>query len=178
MCVVKNCTFENTDNGIRIKTDRTRGGAVENIVYEDLTMTNVRGAITITCYYPKIPATDDAQPVTETTPKFKNITIRNLTATSSKSAGVIVGLPESEVQGVTLENVTIAAKKQGLEIRNAKGVTLKNTKVTAKEGEPYLVQDAEVAGLPTRGRLAAFGRTAVVSRHSSETPPGRPVAAR
>ncbi len=145
---VKNCTFENTDNGIRIKTDRSRGGDVEDIVYEDLTMTNVRGAITITCYYPKIPATDDAQPVTETTPKFKNITIRNLAATSSKSAGVIVGLPESQVQGVTLENVTIAAQQQGLEIRNAKGVTLTNTKVTAKEGEPYLVQDAEVAGLP------------------------------
>jgi polygalacturonase len=40
---VKNCTFENTDNGIRIKSDRTRGGRVEDIVFEDIKMMNVRG---------------------------------------------------------------------------------------------------------------------------------------
>ncbi len=145
--LVKNCTFENTDNGIRIKSDRKRGGTVENLVCEDITMKDVRGAITITSYYPKIPATDTAQPVTETTPKYKNITIRNLTATSSKAAGVIVGLPESYIENVLLENVTITAEQTGLEIRNAKGVQLKNVKVTPKKGEPLIVKDAEVAGL-------------------------------
>ncbi len=145
--LVKNCTFENTDNGIRIKSDRKRGGTVENLVCENITMKNVRGAITITSYYPKIPATDTAQPVTETTPKYKNITIRNLTATSSKAAGVVVGLPESYIENVLLENVTITAEQTGLEIRNAKGVQLKNVKVTPKKGEPLIVKDAEVAKL-------------------------------
>lgn len=145
--VVRNCTFEDTDNGLRIKSDRKRGGTVENLLYENITMKNVRGAITITSYYPRIPATDEAQPVTATTPKYKNITIRNLTATSSKSAGVIVGLPESLIENVLLENVTIVAEQGGLEIRNAKGVTLKNVKVTAKKGESIIVKDAEVSGL-------------------------------
>lgn len=145
--LVRNCTFEDTDNGIRIKSDRKRGGTVENFVCEDITMKNVRGAITITSYYPKIPATDTAQPVTETTPKYKNITIRNLTATSSRSAGVIVGLPESHIENVLLENVTITAEQGGLEVRNAKGVTFKNVKITAKKGEPIIVKDAEVKGL-------------------------------
>jgi polygalacturonase len=145
--LVRNCTFENTDNGIRIKSDRKRGGTVENLVCENITMKNVRGAITITSYYPRIPATDEAQPVTETTPKYKNITIRNLTATSSRSAGVIVGLPESYIENVLLENVTIEAEQGGLEVRNAKGVTFKNVKVTAKKGEAIIVKDAEVAGL-------------------------------
>lgn len=145
--LVKNCTFENTDNGIRIKSDRKRGGTVENFVCEDITMKNVQGAITLTSYYPKIPKTDTAQPVTDTTPKYKNITIRNLTATSTKAAGVIVGLPESPIENVLLENVTIAAEQGGLEIRHAKGVTLKNVQVTAKKGEPFIVKDAEVAGL-------------------------------
>jgi polygalacturonase len=145
--LVRNCTFENTDNGIRIKSDRKRGGTVENLVCENITMKNVRGAITITSYYPRIPATDEAQPVTETTPKYKNITIRNLTATSSRSAGVIVGLPESYIENVLLENVTIEAEQGGLEVRNARGVTFKNVKVTAKKGEAIIVKDAEVAGL-------------------------------
>ena len=142
--LVKNCTFENTDYGIRIKSDRKRGGTVENLLYEDITMKDVRGAITITSYYPKIPATDTAQPVTETTPKYRNITIKNLTATSSKAAGVIVGLPESQIENILLENVTISAEETGLEIRHAKGVRLKNVKVTPKKGEPLIVKDADV----------------------------------
>lgn len=145
--LVRDCTFEETDNGIRIKSDRKRGGTVENVVFENLTMKNVRGAITLTSYYPRIPATDEAQAVTETTPKYKNITIRNLTATSSKAAGVIVGLPESYVENVLLENVSITAEQGGLEVRNARGVTFKNVKVTAKKGEPFIIKDAEVAGL-------------------------------
>ena len=145
---VRHCQFEGTENGIRIKSDRGRGGLVDNIVYEDLTMKDVVGAITITSYYPKIPATDSAQPVTAETPKYQNIRIANLKASSTKSAGVIVGLPESQMRNVTLENVEIAAAKAGLTIRNAGGVRLKNVSVTAKEGPPFVVQDAEVEGLP------------------------------
>jgi polygalacturonase len=150
--LVRNCTFEDTDNGIRIKSDRKRGGTVENMVCEDITMKNVHGAITITSYYPRIPATDTAQPVTSTTPKYKNITIKNLTATSTKSAGVIVGLPESQIENVVLENVSIAAEQGGLEVRHAKGVTFKNVKVTAKKGEPFIIKDAEVSGLESAAK--------------------------
>jgi len=144
---VRRVSFEDTDNGIRIKSDRKRGGLVENVVCEDITMKNVRGAITITSYYPKIPATDTTQAVTNTTPKYRNITIRNVKGTSSKSLGSIVGLPESHLENVILDNVTLDAADAGLEIRNAKGVEFKNVKLTAKKGEPVIVQNAEVKGL-------------------------------
>jgi len=143
--LVRNCTFENTVNGIRIKSDRTRGGTVENFVCEDITMKNVRGAITITSYYPKIPATDAAQPVTATTPAYRNITIRNLTANSTRDAGVMVGLPESPLENVRLENVTITAERAGLEIRHARGVTLHNVSITPRQGEPLIIKDAQVS---------------------------------
>ena len=61
--------------------------------------------------------------------------------------GVIVGLPESQLENVLLENVQIEAEGTGLEIRNAKGVEFKNVKITAKSGEPVIVKDAEVKGL-------------------------------
>ena len=142
--VVERCHFQDTENGIRIKSPRGRGGAVENLSYTDITMTNVDPAIVITCYYPKIPKEDTAQPVTDTTPAFRNIRIKNLTATCTREAGVIIGLPESPISNVVLENVNITATKTGLTVRNAKGVQLKNTQVSPKEGPPLIVQDAEV----------------------------------
>ncbi|TWU00220.1 Endo-polygalacturonase precursor [Botrimarina colliarenosi] len=142
--IVRNCTFEDTDNGIRIKSDRKRGGTVENLLCENITMKNVAGAITITSYYPKIPAeVEEAQPITKTTPRYRNITIRNLTATSTKDAGFIVGLPECPIENVLLENVQITAKRAGLEIRHARGVVLNNVEVTAEKGEPIVKRDVE-----------------------------------
>lgn len=148
---VRNCTFENTDNGLRIKSRRERGGRVENILYENCTLTNVHPAISIAAYYQqsthaKFPKDDAAQPVNETTPIFRNITIRNIAAHSTTEAGLIVGLPESLVENVVLENVTITAK-EGLTIANAKGITLKNVKIISEKSEPFLLHNAQVAGL-------------------------------
>jgi polygalacturonase len=150
--LVRNCTFENTDNGLRIKSRREKGGRVENIRYEDCTLKNVQPALAIVTYYQpcmsaKSPLDDVAQPVTATTPIFRNISLKNITAFSTKAAGMIVGLPEAPVENLLLENVTIVAEETGLEIRHAKGVQLKNVKVTAKKGEPFIVRDAEVSGL-------------------------------
>jgi polygalacturonase len=145
--VVRNCTFEDTDNGIRIKSPRGKGGKVENLVYENLTMKNVKGAITFTCYYPKIPKGDKAQPMTDETPAFRNIRVKNLKATSSADAGVIVGLPESRVVDVVLENVSIEAAKAGLLIQNADAVKLKDVKVTCPSGRPVIVENAGVEGV-------------------------------
>jgi polygalacturonase len=144
---VQRCTFQDTDNGIRIKSPRGKGGTVENCTYRDITMTNVDPAITFTCYYPKVPKEDPAQPLTPRTPVFRNIRITNLNATCPRAAGLIVGLPESPISGLVLENVKISAATTGLDIRNAKGVRFQNVRVTAGKGRPYLVENAQVEGL-------------------------------
>ena len=88
---VKHCTFQDTENGLRIKSPRGKGGTVENIKYSDITMVNVDPAILFTCYYPKIPKIDSGEAITASTPVFRNIQISNLTATCPRGAGVIVG---------------------------------------------------------------------------------------
>ena len=151
---MKNCTFENTENGIRIKSQRGKGGIVENIFCDGITMSNVNPAITLTCYYANNSSGDTNQPavadeatkVSEKIPTYRNIRISNLTATCPKSAGTIVGLPESCISNVVLENVKISAAKS-FEIRNAKGVQLKNVTVTVTQGEPFKLENAEVSGL-------------------------------
>ncbi len=143
---VQRCTFQDTENGLRIKSPRGKGGIVEDINYSDITMKNVDPAITFTCYYPKIPKVDAGEAVNATTPIFRNIHISNLTATCPRGAGIIVGLPESPVSGVTLENVHITAA-EGLSIRNAQGVQLKQVQVDVKQGPAFILEKAQVDGL-------------------------------
>ncbi|HTL73836.1 MAG TPA: glycosyl hydrolase family 28 protein, partial [bacterium] len=153
---VRNCTFENTENGIRIKSDIRRGGIVENLVCENITMKNVNPAITLTCVYQGTSAGDKQPGLAQTSavsggnvPIFRNIRISNLTATCSKAAGLILGLPESCIANVVLENVKITAAKP-FAISNAKGVKLKNVSVSVPKGEPFKLENAEVAGLPEK----------------------------
>ena len=127
--------FENTDNGIRVKANRDRGNDVGHLVFRDIEMKNVKNALIISEYYPKVlpPDGDVAQPVTRLTPHFHDIVLENVTATGGANAGAIVGLPESPVTGVVLRNVKISAE-HGLTIGYAE-VTGSGVLVEAGEGQ-------------------------------------------
>jgi polygalacturonase len=154
---VRNCTFENTANGIRIKSQRGKGGIVESVSYSDIVMKNVNPAITFTCYYmynsagdavqKSAPKEDSAQAVDDKTPVYRNIRISNLQATTKRAAGDIVGLPESQISNVVLENIQITAATTGLSVKNARGIHFKNVQVTCKDGPPVIVDNAQVEGL-------------------------------
>lgn len=103
--------FRNTDNGVRVKSNRDRGADIGHLTFRDLTMEDVGTAVLITEYYPRIPEHDTAQPVTRLTPHFHDILIENLTATGAKQTGVIAGLPESPITTIKLENVHISGQK-------------------------------------------------------------------
>jgi len=127
--------FKGTDQGIRIKSARDRGNDVSNISFKDITMEDVKTAILITEYYPHPSPEGEvpAEPVSRLTPKFHDISIENVTATGSNSAGTIVGLPESPVLALTMKNVNIAAKT-GFSIAYAT-VSLDKVTVTSTTGD-------------------------------------------
>ncbi len=129
--------FEGTDNGIRVKANRDRGNDVSHLVFRDIEMKDVKNALVISEYYPKIlpPESETAQPVTRLTPHFHDIVLENVTATGSASAGAIVGLPEAPVAGVVLRNVKIGAQH---------GLTIGHAEVS---GTGVVVQAAEGAGI-------------------------------
>ena len=130
--------FDGTDNGIRIKANRDRGNDVGGFLFRDIDMKNVKNAIVISEYYPKIlpPDSDPPQPVTRLTPHFHDITLENVTATDIVSAGAIAGLPEAPVRNVVLKNVSIQAQ-HGLAISNA-DVTGDKVSVQASDGSGIL----------------------------------------
>ena len=128
-------SFNGTDQGIRIKSNRDRGHDVSHLSFKDITMTGVKTAILISEYYPNVepPAGNAAAPIGRLTPFFHDITIENVTATNSKVAGVVYGLPESKVKGLVMRHVRITADK-GLVISDAQAV-LDDVKVTAAQGK-------------------------------------------
>lgn len=124
--LVINCTFNGTDQGIRIKSDRDRGGFVHNINYYNLSMTNVMHPILIYCEYtnttpayraldsisPQVAASYPSAPfVPGKTPVYRDITISNVTATgqSGRAAGLVWGLPECAISNLTLIKVNLSA---------------------------------------------------------------------
>ena len=143
--LVENCTFDGTDNGIRIKSNRTRGGNVRGITYRNLTMTNVGYPILFSEYYPDLPdQSDPPQPITSTTPYYHDIIVDGLTTTNCRYGGLIIGLPETPMTNIHLSNVNISANT-GLRIRNAT-VDTANVKVHANSGPDIIF---EVNGILT-----------------------------
>jgi len=166
---VRNCTFQGTENGLRIKSDLRRGGIVENIQYSDITMSNVVPAITFTSYYQNNSAGDPSRshadpPVTgQNVPIYRNIRVTNLKATSLKSAGLIMGMPDNCISNVVFENVQISAPK-GMVVRNAKGIQFKDSKISVTSGAPVISDNAEVSGLLGQGKKDVSWNSAQASK--------------
>ena len=132
--------FEGTDNGIRVKANRDRGSDVGPLFFRDIDMKDVKNALIISAYYPKVlpPEGEAAQPVTRLTPHFHDITIQNLTASGSTSAGAIVGLPEAPIRAVVLRHIKISSQA-GLTISYA-DLSDEGVVVEATEGKPITEQ--------------------------------------
>ena len=146
---VDDCTFVGSDIGLRFKTTRGRGGIVENIFINNINMQNIPGeAILFDMYYmakdpivlegeareaPKV----TFEPITDATPQFKNIYIKNVVCNGAEKALFIRGLPEMNIQNIQIENF-MANTKQGIQINEAKNISLKNIQVNASKPGPLV----------------------------------------
>ena len=130
--LVRHCTFDGADNGIRIKSMRGAGGPVENVRYTDIQMHNVANPILLDLNYTDSNRPDFKGDPTKV-PSIKNILIDHVTATGSQNALKIVGLPESRITGVTLQDVTITADK-GVNMSDADDINFDHVNVSITPG--------------------------------------------
>lgn len=155
--LVENCTFENTENGLRIKSQRGKGGLVENITYRNIKMKNVDPALTFTCKYMNNSKGDPIQPTntqpatvsngSERLPVYRHILIQDLEATCSDNVGTIIGLTDSPIRDIVLERVRITAPR-GLTAIDATGIQFKDSSLTIREGASVITERAQVEGVP------------------------------
>ncbi|CAD0000786.1 glycoside hydrolase family 28 protein [Flavobacterium salmonis] len=137
---VSNCTFMGTDVGLRFKSNRGRGGVVENIFISDIFMTDIPSqAISFNLYYggKSIAETleeggakivNQKMPVDEKTPQFKNISIKNITIKGAQQAVFLQGLPEMNLENIEISNL-IAKAENGFTIVDANGIKIHNAKL-------------------------------------------------
>lgn len=176
--IVDHCTFNGTQFGLRLKADATQGGPVQNLTYTNLTMTGVQYPITFYSYYNQVgspgavsgsnqttPAkvlTTNATPPNplsaSTIPTWKNITVRNVTATGASGYSIVWGLPLANalIANVTFDNVNISGGP-GLEIYNANNVQLING--SSFPGSVVTANSLAITGQPQSATVDAGGST-------------------
>lgn len=106
---VSNCTFTGTDNGLRFKSCRGRGGVVENIWCSNIHMNSIRSRAILFDLYYFTKGEREVKPVDETTPSFHHIFMENITCSSAGNVGIMQGLPEMPLHDVELSDVFITA---------------------------------------------------------------------
>jgi len=146
---VRRCTFDGSDNGIRIKSYRGRGGEVQDIHYSDITMKNVGRTFDINMLYNGNANTKtdigprDANGKTENIPDFHDIHVTNLVSTRSVNAGRILGLPEKLARDVFFTNVKIQAD-HGFLMQDAKDIVFDQVDLDIAVGDPIKTDNASV----------------------------------
>lgn len=152
---VSNCKFIGTDVGLRFKSTRGRGGIVENIYINNISMFNiVNDSFLFDLYYGGKSASEsledgdenkqapDMKPVDETTPIFRNIYVKNIVSRNARRAMFFNGLPEMNISNIHVENAHISSLV-GAEISESDGVTLKNIHIEPKQGPALILNNVK-----------------------------------
>lgn len=135
---IHDCVFDNTGVGIRFKTRRPRGGGGENLYYERIRM-NLRQTafrwdmLGSEKYVGDLAKRKPLLEVNELTPKFKNITIKDILVEKASTFLNINGIPESPLENLVMENVRVNRTDRFFNADDAKNLTFKNVSVTSQD---------------------------------------------
>lgn len=144
---ISNCVFDGTDRGIRIKTARGRGGVVEDIRVSNVVMKNIKQqAIVLDMQYAKTAK----EPISERTPRFRNIHLSNITA-QGKQAGFLNGLEEMPIEDISFNDIVMETAL-GFDIKEVKNISFNNVSINAAKGpaiQAAQVEDLQIIGLRT-----------------------------
>jgi len=159
-----NLTGNGTKNALNIKSAFTRGGTVEDIYFEHITMDSIRTFLQINMNwnpaysYSKLPEgyTDSnlpahwkkllakVEPAEKGTPTFRNIFISNIRIREAGTAINAIGMERSKLSDFVLKDVDVTAGTAG-QIDHAKGWKFINVKIVAKDkGKPKLTDATDM----------------------------------
>jgi polygalacturonase len=143
---VKNCIFLGTDVGLRFKSTRGRGGIVENIYIEKISMFDIATeSLLFDLYYggksaieslvdgDETPIENIIPEVDERTPVFRNIYVKDLISRNARRAMYFNGLPEMNITNINVENAIITSQI-GAELSESDGIKFTNVTIVPQKG--------------------------------------------
>jgi len=169
--LVEKCLFKNTDRGLRIKTRRGRGriNPIDNIKFNNIIMDGVLTPFVINMYYNMGPKggheeyvwTKSPQEFNDLTPVIGHFEFSNMKCLNvGYAAGVFLGLSESKIEGITLNNVSfkynkdikegspvmiehpLMMKNKGIYALNVKNVILNNVTFEGLDGKEIIKEES------------------------------------
>ena len=152
---VSNCQFLGTDVGLRFKSNRGRGGLVENIYIRDIYMFDiVTDSFLFDLYYGGKSASESLDdrdtsavevkktPVTKETPSFRNIYVTNIVSRNARRAMFFNGLPEMNISNINVENAIISSQ-YGAVICESDGIKFRNVHIMQQTGAALTLQNVK-----------------------------------
>ncbi|WP_257669683.1 glycoside hydrolase family 28 protein [Parapedobacter tibetensis] len=160
--MARNLKAQGTKVGIRFKSARNRGGVVEDIYLQNITMDSVGVAIEITpnwnpsYSYSELPEGYDYRtlpdhwramlepvlPASRGIPTFRNIYIDQVNCQDARKAIFADGLVEKPLQGFHLKAIQIRAREAG-KIQHAKDWSFDQVVIEAADGNPLKITDSD-----------------------------------
>jgi polygalacturonase len=128
--IVRNCVAE-ADNWapIRFKSQPSRGGVVERIVYRDFLLRDVRRAFEFNMEWRMVPP---LAPPAAVLPVVRNVRLVNVSG-SARAAGLLHGLKDSPIRDVKFESCRLAVRT-GIVLENTEQVDLSGLSLEVAEG--------------------------------------------
>ena len=112
------CEISGTNQGIRMKSMRGRGGYVKDIWFEDIVLNGIlEEAVQISMYYNY----STVVPKSDAPTRFEGIHLKNIKGNAGKTAVEIRGLPECPMGSLWMGNIRLTAK-QALAVSDAGAV--------------------------------------------------------
>jgi polygalacturonase len=152
---VRNCQFLGTDVGLRFKSNRGRGGIVENIYISDIYMFDIAtDSFLFDLYYggksasealddgDQTPTENALPPVTAETPAFRNIYVKNIVSRNARRAMFFNGLPEMNISNINVENAIISSEN-GAVICESDGIKFRNIHIIPQIGAALTLQNVK-----------------------------------
>jgi polygalacturonase len=152
---VRNCQFLGTDVGLRFKSNRGRGGLVENIYVSNIYMFDIAtDSFLFDLYYTGKSASESLEDgdiaqaevkipaVTPETPSFRNIYVRNIVSRNARRALYFNGLPEMNISNINVQDAWITSEF-GAELSESDGIHFKNIHITPQKGPALILQNVK-----------------------------------
>ena len=107
---VADLTLDGTDQGLRIKSDRSRGGVVQSVLYENVCLRNVGNPILLDTRYTNFAG--------DKIPVYRDIVLRDVRSVTPGGLAFL-GFDEKNRIGVTLDNVSVVGPTRDLRAAHA-----------------------------------------------------------